>query len=61
MNKEIYLKVTFNDEDGYKGHGDDTSEIIRYLLEREMEMELENDDVIKEGWKVEIVDFPKIN
>ena len=58
MDKVIFLKVTFNDENGYKGHGDDTREIIRYLLEREMEVSLEHDDVIKEGFKVELVELP---
>lgn len=51
--KELILKITFDDTDGYKGHGDDTSEIIKDIIEREMEMELEDDDVIKSGWKVE--------
>lgn len=53
--KEIILKITFDDTDGYKGHGDDTAEIIKNITSQAMEMELESDGVIKKGWKIEIV------
>ena len=56
MEKTIYLKITFDDEGGYKGHGEDAAEIMCFLLEREIEMSLESDGVIKKGWGVEIVE-----
>ena len=30
--KEITIKIKFDDEGGYKGHGDDISEVIRKEL-----------------------------
>ena len=53
--KEVILKITFDDTDGYKGHGDDTSELIKDVVEREIQMGLEADGVIKPGFKVEII------
>ncbi len=46
--KTIILEITFDDTDGYKGHGEDTAELIK----NEMGISLESDGVIKEGWTV---------
>jgi hypothetical protein len=54
--KQIIIKVQFDDEDGYKGHGENTAKLIKNILEREMSFSLEDDGVIKSGWKVEIID-----
>ena len=53
--KEVTIKFQFDDEGGYKGHGDDVAEIIQNILEREIEIELEGDGVVKKGWKLEVV------
>lgn len=50
--KKITLEIEFDDTDGYKGHGDDTTELIIEVIKREIEVSLEHDGVIKEGWKV---------
>ena len=50
--KKITLEIEFDDSLGYKGHGDDTAELIKNILENELEMSLEADGVIKEGWTV---------
>ncbi len=50
--KKIILEVEFDDTDGYKGHGENTSELIKSALENEMAVSFEADKVIKEGWKV---------
>jgi len=55
MPKEILIKVTFDDTNGYKGHGEDTAELIKNGLKTFMEIDLEGDNVIKENWSVEIV------
>lgn len=54
--KEITIKILFDDQDGYKGHGDDTTELILDGLNNFMGIDLESDGVIKSGWKVELVD-----
>jgi len=51
----VTIKFQFDDEGGYKGHGDDVAEIIQNILEREIEIELEGDGVVKKGWKLEVV------
>ena len=53
--KEITIKIKFDDDGGYKGHGDDTAEIIVEGLGNFMSIDLEGDKVIKEGWTVELV------
>ena len=53
--KEITIKINFNDDGGYKGHGDDTAELIVEGLKRFMDIDLESDGVIKKGWTVELV------
>ncbi len=50
--KKIILEIEFDDTDGYKGHGENTGEIIKRIIENEMEYNLESDDVIKTGWSV---------
>ncbi len=52
--KEILIKFQFDDEGGYKGHGEDVSKIIHEILKREIEITLEDDGVIKKGWKLEV-------
>lgn len=53
--KKITIEIEYDDTDGYKGHGDDTAELIKNSIENELEYELESDGVIKEGWSVKIV------
>jgi hypothetical protein len=53
--KELVLKIKFDDEGCYKGHGDNTSELIENGIIQYLEIELESDGVIKEGWSVEVV------
>lgn len=50
--KKIILEIEFDDTDGYKGHGEDTAELIKGILENEMQITLEDDKVIKPHWKV---------
>lgn len=54
--KKITLVIEYDDTDGYKGHGDNTAELIKSTLQNEMEYSLEADGVIKEGWKVTLVE-----
>ncbi len=53
--KKIILEIEFDDTDGYKGHGENTAEIIKNILKNEMEYNLESDDVIKKGWSVTLI------
>ncbi len=50
--KTILIEIKFDDTDGYKGHGEDTAELIKSSIENEMGISLEADGVIKEGWTV---------
>ncbi len=50
--KKIILEIEFDDTDGYKGHGENTAELIKAALENEMSVSFEADKVIKNGWKV---------
>jgi hypothetical protein len=52
--KEIIIKVKFDDKDGYKGYGNDVSDLISQGLKNYMEYDLEQDGVIKSGWSVTI-------
>ena len=54
--KKVTIEITFDDTDGYKGHGADTSEIIKSAIESELKFELESDGVISPEWEVKIVD-----
>ena len=53
--KEFLIKVKFDDDGGYKGHGDETIELILQGLKIYMEYDLEHDDVIKGNWSVSLV------
>lgn len=53
--KEIILKIQFDDEGCYKGHGDNTGELIKEGLEQYLQIDLQGDNVIKKGWTVEVV------
>lgn len=53
--KKITIEITFDDTKGYKGHGDDTADLIKNAIENELEFELEADGVIKSGWEVKVV------
>jgi hypothetical protein len=55
MVKEIVIKIEFDDDGGYKGHGDDTPELIKKGIETYLEIDMEGDGVIKKGWQVEII------
>ena len=50
--KKITLEIEFDDSMGYKGHGDDTVELIKNGLENFLDIDLVSDGVIKEGWTV---------
>ena len=50
--KKITLEIEFDDSLGYKGHGDDTAELIKNGLENFLDIDLVSDGVIKEGWTV---------
>jgi hypothetical protein len=49
------LKIQFDDEGCYKGHGDDTAELIKEGLKQYLQIDLQGDNVIKKGWTVEAV------
>lgn len=53
--KEVTLKIQFDDEGCYKGHGDDTAELIKEGLKQYLQIDLQGDNVIKKGWTVEAV------
>ncbi len=54
--KKITIEITFDDTDGYKGHGDDTCKVIKDSIEREIKIGLEGDGVVKPGWEIKAVD-----
>ncbi len=54
--KKVTLEITFDDTNGYKGHGDNTADLIKSAIENELKFELEPDGVIKSGWEVKVVD-----
>ncbi len=54
--KQVILKIQFDDENGYEGHGENTAQLIKEILEREMQFTLEDDGVIKPGWEIEMVE-----
>lgn len=51
--KKIAITLKYDDADGYKGHGE-VVEALEAILQREIEIELEGDNVIKSGWKLKI-------
>ena len=53
--KEIILKIQFDDEGCYKGHGNDTAKLIKEGLEQFLQIDLQGDNVIKKGWTVDVV------
>ena len=53
--KEVTIKITFDDTDGYKGYGNNVGEIIKEILEREIDISLVYDKVIKNNFSIEIV------
>lgn len=54
--KKITLEIEYDDTNGYKGHGDDTIELIIQACKNEIEVGLEHDGVIKEGWKITLIE-----
>lgn len=54
--KKITLEITFDDTNGYKGHGDYTAGLIKDAIEKELKFELEADGVVKPGWSVVVVE-----
>jgi len=52
--KEFLIKVKFDDDGGYKGHGEDTIKLILNGLKTYMEYDLEDDNVIKSNWSVNL-------
>jgi hypothetical protein len=53
--KEVTIKIQFDDEGCYDGHGDDVAELIKDGIETYLRIDLEGDGVIKKGWTVEVV------
>ena len=53
--KELNLKIKYDDTNGYKGHGEDTEELIKGVVDVAIEIELSHDEVISE-YSVDIVD-----
>jgi hypothetical protein len=53
--KELIIKILYDDENCYKGHGDDTEEILLNTIKTNIEMDLVDDDVIKDNWSIEIL------
>ncbi len=53
--KEIMIKITYNDEGGYKGHGEDTPKLILDGVKQFMEIDMEGDNVVTKGWKAKVV------
>jgi hypothetical protein len=54
--KKVTLEITYDDSKGYKGHGDNTPELIKTVVENELRAGLESDGVIKSDWKVVVVE-----
>ena len=54
--KKVTLEITFDDTKGYKGHGDNTADLIKNAIENELKFELEADGVVKPGWSVVVVE-----
>jgi len=54
--KNIILEISFDDTDGYKGHGEDTAELIKSAMENQIRYDIEADGVVKEGWKVNLIE-----
>ena len=54
--RTVTIKVSFDDDGGYKGHGDKVEDLIALGLNNFMNVDLEGDGVIKNGWTVELVD-----
>jgi len=52
--KEMILKIQFDDDGCYKGHGDNTPKLIKEGLEQYLKIDLQGDGVIK-SWKVELI------
>jgi hypothetical protein len=53
--EELVIKIKFDDNGGYKGHGENVEELILNSIKTAIEMDLEHDDVIKSNWSVEIL------
>jgi len=53
--KELLVKIKFDDNGGYKGHGENIEELILISIKNAIEFDLEHDDVIKPNWSVEIL------
>lgn len=56
--KTVTFKITYDDKDGYKGHGEDITELIQSGIKTFMEIDLEGDGVIKKNWTVEAIETP---
>jgi len=54
--KKLTFEITFDDTKGYKGHGDNTADLIKSAIENELKFELEADGVVKPGWSVVVVE-----
>jgi hypothetical protein len=54
--KKIILEIEFDDSDCYDGKYDNIPETIKNLVEFEMYHSLESDYIIKNGWKVNLIE-----
>ena len=52
--KKLILEIEYDDTDCYKGHGDDTVEVIKNAIDTAIDIDLVHDDVIKSNWKTTI-------
>jgi hypothetical protein len=52
--REITVKLKF--EEDYCGYNADIPHIIQYALENYMKIDLEDDQIIKKGWTVEVTE-----
>ncbi|MFW6243406.1 MAG: hypothetical protein ACOC2W_04535 [bacterium] len=50
--KKLILEIEYDDTDGYKGHGEDTDELIINSIYTAIEIDLVHDNVIKEYFKI---------
>jgi hypothetical protein len=52
--KELTIKIFYDDQGGYQGHGE-AKEVIINSIKTAMDFDLEQEEVIKPGWRLEII------
>lgn len=53
--KEILIKITYDDENCYRGHGE-VKEALINSVKNAIEIDLAHDGVIKPNWNLEILE-----